>query len=274
MSQFSHVAGQEQSDAITPGNRSPLKFFLLVFILSIPLWLIGSLTPLQILPGLPVSSLMIIVPVTAASILVYRESKSTGVIALLKRSFDYKRIRAKVWYLLIFLLMPAVMALSYGLLRWMGTPVPPPQFSLLTALGMFITFFIAGLGEELGWLGYAFDPMELCSNALQAGIILGLIGSTWHVVPLLQADRSPAWIAWWYLYSVSLRILTVWIYNNTGKSIFAAAITHSMINLSWQLFPIDGSYFDPRITGLILAIVVVIVTVIWGPQRLTRSKAA
>jgi len=46
-----------------------------------------------------------------------------------------------------------------------------------------------------------------------------------------------------------------------------------MIDLSWQLFPIDGSYFDPRITGLILAFVVVIVTLIWGPQKLTRSKA-
>jgi membrane protease YdiL (CAAX protease family) len=272
MSPSLHTAEQGQTNTITSEKRSPYKFFLLVFALSIPLWLIGSLTPLQLLPGLPVSSLMIIVPVTTASILVYRESKSAGVVALLKRSFDYRRIGEKVWYIPVFLLMPGVMALSYGLMRWMGTPVPPPQFSLLTAMVMFIAFFIAGLGEELGWLGYAYNPLEQRYNALKAGMLLGLIGSTWHVVPLLQADRSPAWIAWWYLYSVSLRILTVWIFNNTGKSIFAAAIIHSMINLGWQLFPIDGSYFDPRITGLILAFVVVIVTLIWGPQRLTRSR--
>ena len=273
MSNSLHTAEQGQSEASTLTNRSPLKFFLLVFAISILFWLVGSLTPLQILPGLPVSALMIIVPVAAASILIYRESKWAGVVALLKRSFDYKQIRAKIWYIPIFLLMPGVMAASYGVIRWMGMPVPPPQFSLLTALVMFIAFFFAGLCEELGWLGYAFDPMEQRSNALRAGIILGLIGSTWHVVPLLQADRSPAWIAWWYLYSVSLRILTIWIYNNTGKSIFAAALTHSMINLSWQLFPINSSYFDPQITGLILAVVVIVVTVIWGPQRLSRSKA-
>ena len=34
----------------------------------------------------------------AASILVYRENNIVGVVALLKRSCDYTRIRAKVWY--------------------------------------------------------------------------------------------------------------------------------------------------------------------------------
>jgi hypothetical protein len=41
-----------------------------------------------------------------------------------------------------------------------------------------------------------------------------------------------------------------------------------MINLSWQLFPINGSYFDPQITGLIVAFAAVIVTIIWGPKTL------
>ena len=27
---------------------------------------------------------------------------------------------------------------------------------------------------------------------------------------------------------------------------------HAMINLCWQLFPIHGSYFDPRLNGLII----------------------
>jgi len=76
-------------------RRSPLKFFLLVFTLSIPLWLIGAVTRLQLLPGLRVSSLMAFCPLIAASILVYREGKTAGVTELFKRSFDYRRIRAK-----------------------------------------------------------------------------------------------------------------------------------------------------------------------------------
>ena len=90
-------------------RRSPLKFILLVFVLSIPLWLTGALTPLQLLPGLPVSSLNVFCPLIAASILVYREDKTTGVTELLKRSFDYKRIKAKIWYIPTILLMPGIM---------------------------------------------------------------------------------------------------------------------------------------------------------------------
>ncbi len=58
-----------------------------------------------------------------------------------------------------------------------------------------MTFFIAALAEELGWMGYVIDPMQDRWNALQAGLLLGLIGAVCHIVPLAQAGRSPAWIA-------------------------------------------------------------------------------
>jgi hypothetical protein len=54
----------------------------------------------------------------------------------------------------------------------------------------------------------------------------------WHGVPLVQASQSPAWIAWWCLYTVAARILIVWLYNNAGKSVFAAAVFHAMMNLT------------------------------------------
>jgi membrane protease YdiL (CAAX protease family) len=253
-------------------RRSPLKFFLLVFALSIPVWLIGAVTPVQLLPGLPVSSLNVFCPLIAASILVYREDKTTGVTELLKRSFDYRRIRAKVWYIPTVLLMPGIMVLSYGLMRLMRLPLPTPQFPVLAALAMFLAFFIAALGEEVGWSGYVIDPLQDRWNALQASILLGLVWATWHMIPLVQAQRSPAWLAWWCLYTVALRVLIVWIYNNTGKSVFAAALCHAMANVSWQLFPNYGSHWDPRITGLITALVAVIVIVVWRPRTLARNR--
>ncbi len=112
MPPFPQSVDEDSSNTIAPRSRSPLKFFLLVFALSIPFWLIGAVTRLQMLPGLPVSSLMAFCPLIAASILVYRENKTAGVTELLKRSFDYRRIRAKVWYAPIVLLMPAAMVLD------------------------------------------------------------------------------------------------------------------------------------------------------------------
>ncbi|MGD1096712.1 MAG: hypothetical protein ABSB35_32545 [Bryobacteraceae bacterium] len=56
--------------------------------------------------------------------------------------------------------MPAVTVLSYGLMRLMGMPLPTPKFAILAALVVFIAFFVAALGEELGWSGYVIDPMQ------------------------------------------------------------------------------------------------------------------
>jgi hypothetical protein len=247
---------------------------LLVFALSIPFCLIGAVTELQLLPGLPMSSLMWVCPVTAASMLVYRENKTAGVIELLKRSFDYKRIRAKVWYVPIVLLMPSAMAVAYGLMRLMGSPLPVPRVPVLAALAIFLASVVAALCEELGWSGYVIDPMQARWNALEASILLGLAWAVWHWVPLTQAHRSLAWIAWWSLYTVASRVLIVWLYNNTGKSVFAAALFHAISNVSWLLFPNYGSHWDPRITGLIIAFAAAIVTVAWGPRTLARYRSA
>jgi membrane protease YdiL (CAAX protease family) len=253
-------------------KRSVGKFFLLVFALSIPFWLIGAVTPLELLPGLPVSSFAVFCPLIAASILVYREDKTAGVTELLRRSFDYRRITAKIWYVPAVLLMPGIAILAYGAMRLLRLPLPAPQFPGLAALVMFFVFFIAALGEEVGWSGYVIDPMQDRWNALQASILLGLVWAMWHGVLFVQAGRSLTWIAWQCLTMVASRVLLVWLYNNTGKSVFAAALCHAMENISWQLFPNQGSHYDPRITGLITALAAVIVTVIWGWRTLARNR--
>jgi uncharacterized protein len=268
------IASSAQDDAAPTaarGRRPLLPFFVLVFALSVPFWLVGAWTGRQLLEGLPVSALMAICPLIAASVLVYRERQIAGVTALLQRAFDYQRIRAKVWYLPILLLMPGVMVVSYGLMRVLRLPLPSPHFPVLTAPVLFLAFFVTALGEEVGWMGYAIDPLQARWNALQASLILGAVWATWHVVPLLQAHRSLAWIAWWSLATVASRVLIVWLYTNTGKSVFAAILFHAMSNVSTFLFPNSGSHYDPRITGLLVAILALIVTIVWGPQTLARS---
>jgi len=68
-------------------NNSPLKFLLLVLILSIPFWILGAITkdfsnffPVK----LPISALMTFCPFLAAAILVYKKQNIKGVSKLLK----------------------------------------------------------------------------------------------------------------------------------------------------------------------------------------------
>lgn len=258
----------------TSTGKYVLTYCLLVFALSLPIWVVGGLTGLQLLPGLPFGALMTVCPMIAALILLYREKKLAGVTGLLKRSFDLRRIKAKVWYIPVVLLMPVAMVLSYWVMRLLGLPLPTPDIPLLRGLTLLPIFFIAALGEELGWSGYIIDPMQARWGALRASIILGVIWAVWHIVPLAQAGRSLVWLSSQCLFIAASRVLHVWLYNNTGKSVFAQAILHAMGNLGWQLFPNYGSHYDPRITALVVVVMAEVVAVVWEPRTLQQYRFA
>jgi membrane protease YdiL (CAAX protease family) len=253
--------------------RSP-GFFLLVFALSVPFWVLGAVTDLQLMPGLSISALMTFCPVAAALILVSRENKARGATELLRRSFDFRRITRKRWYVPVLLLMPAVSVVVYTLMRWKDLPLPAPQFRVGESLLMSLGFFVGALGEELGWSGYVLEPLQARWNALQSSLILGLVAVLWHLVPLLLLHRPPAWIAWWCLYAVAARILIVWLYNNTGKSVFAVALFHASLNFSYSLFPVYGSHFDMRVGSLVMVLVAGVVSAVWGPKTLARLRVS
>lgn len=262
----------------TSVSKPPWIFFLLVFILSVPFWLIGAITE-QFLPkempiNLPVSSLMAFNPLIAALILAYRENDSDGVKELLKRSVDYRRIKRKSWYVPIFCLMPITMVMEFGLMYLMGASLPDPQFPILMVPVLFVVFFLAAIGEEGGWQGYAIDRLQDRWNALEASIILGIVWAIWHIVPFMQSHQTLTWIAWQCLGTIVARILIVWLYNNTGKSVFATVLYHAMSNVSVFLFPNYGSHYDPFITWLIMAFTAAIVIFAWGPETLARYRYA
>jgi membrane protease YdiL (CAAX protease family) len=169
-----------------------MAFFLLVAVLSVPFALLGSVSTVQLSPGIPVSALGFICPVTAALVLTYREGGAAAAAALLKRSFDYRRTRAKAWYVPVVLVMPCITILTYAVARSSGFVLPTPRFTGATIV-MSVVFFIAALGEELGWSGHAIDPMQERWGPFRAAILLGAIWAIWHIVAMLQAGQSPTW---------------------------------------------------------------------------------
>ena len=209
---------------------------------------------MELLPGVPVGALMLVTPLLAACILLYREEGAAGIQALLHRALDYRRIPPR-WYLAIFLLMPAITLVSYAFMQATGFPLPPPQVSPLPAFVLFLALVVSGFCEEAGWSGYATDPLQERWGVLLASLLIGAVWAVWHIVPLIQAHRTPDWILWWALGTVGSRVIIVWVYNKTGRSVAAAALYHAMSNLCWQLFPNRGSHYDPRVTTpLIIAV--------------------
>jgi membrane protease YdiL (CAAX protease family) len=257
-------------------NGSPWAFFSLVFLLSIPIWVLAALAE-GLLAGdlpvdLPISSLMFVAPMSAALILVSVQEGSEAAKKLLKRAFDYRRIRSKAWYFPILFLLPAAMALQYGALKLMGVPLIEPRIPVLAVAVSFVVFFIAALGEEVGWQGYAIGPLQDRWNALLASVILGSVWAAWHVVPFLQAGQTPSWIAWQGMNMIAARIVIVWLYKNTGKSVFAAILFHAMDNVTTVLLPNYGWPYDPLVALVIKAAVVAMVVFLWDSKTLAHYR--
>jgi uncharacterized protein len=252
-------------------------FFLLVFALSIPFWILGAIAPdfTEIFPiKLPISALMTFCPMIAAVILVYKEQKSQGVKDLLSQVFDFKKINNKRWYLLIVFLMPAIAVLSSFYTKFTGVIILEPQTPVLSILLFFGIYFIGAIGEEIGWSGYAIDPLQNKYGALKASLILGFIWAIWHIIPWSQTHQTPVWIVWQSVGAIFLRVVMVWLFNNTGKSVFAMILFHAMNNISPYLIPNQGAHYDPFITCISLIATVIVVVFLWGSKTLARYRYA
>jgi uncharacterized protein len=256
-------------------NYSPFKFFLLVFILSIPFWILGAVTRdlTKILPiKLPISALMTFCPLLAAAILVYKDRKIEGVKELWKLSFDFKKIKDRKWYVPIVFLMPTIAVLSYWYLKMTGALLPEPPTPLLAVFIFFFVFFIGAMGEEVGWSGYVTDPLQNQYGAFKSSIIIGFIWAIWHIIPYSQAHQTPIWIFWQCLGTVFLRTIMVWIFNNTHKSVFAMILFHTMININPYLFPSNGSHYDPFVFSILIIIAAIAITLLWESKTLARYR--
>ena len=259
----------------TGTGRSIAVFFLLVLLLSIPLWAVAQLTGVQLVPGLPLSALQAFVPVVAAGIVVGGTRGRRSVTALLKRSLDFRRVQGRHWFLVALLLMPLVMLAGWAVLPLTGTALPPPQFSIIGEVALFAAFFVAAEGEELGWSGFALEPMQAWWGPSLAAMALGMFWAGWHVIPDLQAGRGLAWVIWQFVGTVALRVIMVWLFDNSGKSVFLMVIFHTMINVSEFPFSNYGPLYNPFVPTLILIALAAAVATGFGLKfRERRAKSA
>jgi len=153
-------------------NISIRNFVLLLFGLSIPFLVIGSIYDVQLFPGFKFFQMPLAMPIVAALILIYRESGRDGIVALLKRTYDFRRIESKIWYLPILLIYPSIGFLDYLIQRMSGTSFPTLHFSLPIFLGYSTVSFLT-YWEELGLTGYAMDRLQQRYSALASGIFIG-----------------------------------------------------------------------------------------------------
>ena len=148
------------------------------------------------------------------------------------------------------------------------------NFPFVSIVIFFFLYFIGAAGEELGWSGYATEPLQTKFGAFKASLILGLVWAIWHIVPYIEMGKTFNWILLQCLSTVLLRVIMVWIFNNTNKSIFAMTLFHTMINLSPYLLTIDNVNFNPFILTVSLFICAVTIIIFWQTDNFAIYRFA
>lgn len=217
-------------------------------------------------------------PLVAAFSLTYWKEGTRGVMRLLKKGVDYRF--GKVWFVPIFLLMPTLAgtALLLAILGGESTPNLPALHDPGSILFVFVYILLLGgpLEEEFGWRGYALDRLQAKHSALLSSIILGFICGIWHLPLFFISGMYPYYqtpIQYFILGAILVTILLTWIYNNTGKSILATLLFHTMCNLSQYIFPVLQTSIGGLYYIILVTITVMIVLVTWGPERMVRGKS-
>ena len=95
---------------------------------------------------------------------------------------------------------------------------------------------VNGLGEEIGWRGFALPALQRSLSPLTAVVVLSLVWAGWHLplLPLLTSFRvisGPALLPLFWFGMFTLTVVLAWIYNRSGGSILMAALFHGLYNV-------------------------------------------
>jgi uncharacterized protein len=254
---------------VEPRRRSPLAYFVLLTALSVPLWVLGGLVSVEGLPknGQVTEIGLAFMPFLSAAILTCKDEGLAGLGRLVARAFDIRRVGNPIWFVPILALLPAVYLLSYGLVRLFDVDLPEQQpIAVVWLPVLVVAFYVGAAGEELGYLGYAVDPMQRRWGALKAGLLIGSYWALWHVPALVQTGQTVSYIAWGLPAAIGLRILIIWIYNNTGRSVAAGILVHVTALVA-------SSYVATSASTPLTVLAAVVVVLVWGPRTLTRHHA-
>ena len=216
-----------------------LRFFVLVYALSIPWWLLALFVRQDGLPdNLPVTDVgATFMPMLAAALRTFSEGGMTGVKALFARLFDWGRIGQKRWLAVAVLLMPGLYTLTYVMMSATGLKVPHVWSPSPMLLLIFLAFFTAAVGEEIGYTGYATDKLQQRWSALATALIIGMPWALWHLPSMIQLGQSPRLIALGLAVTVASRVIYLWIYNKNGQSLFVVTLFHAIANIGRTAFP-------------------------------------
>ena len=266
-----------------PACRALVCYFLLTFVFSWLMFLPGLLMYYGVLSLSPQAVLWFAIagllgPILSGFIMTGVIEGWPGIGRLVRRIVRW-RVGLQ-WYLFALIGVPAVMVLATiirpGALESLDVSAQPITLAYLKA---FVCMAIMGgpLFEEPGWTGFAQPRLQQMYGPLLGGLLLGGLWALWHLPGFLIPSEDVRDIpprgtvldfAVFALALVGLRLIIIWVVNNTRDSVLMAILAHASWNTFYatsliRLFPtpaVLGSYSNLTMAACALALVLIAAT--------------
>ncbi len=202
---------------------------------------------------------------------------------LLRRCFRWRV--GVYWYLIaLFGLLVAVLLAAIPFLGAVPLEALAQKWGLLFTVflpGVLVPFVLVNLWEELGWTGFLQSSLQDRHGPLLASVIVAPVFALFHLpaffvagwisdehTPLGQFPAVLLQVGVMAVFAIFFRVLIMWLYNGTGRSVLIVALFHSAFNMTngqkitpeLLLLPVAESSLIPVAAVAVIAVLVVVFT--------------
>ena len=155
--------------------------------------------------------------------------------------------------------------------RWLAVP---STFVFVLLLG-------GPLAEEVGWRGFSQPRLQNRLGILQSSLIIGVASALWHLplflIPTTPQSHLP--LALFIIRTMALSVISGWIWNRAGRSLFLVLLFHASLN-TWPntIFILEyegvvGPYISTSILYAAWAILLILLEQLTPRQSALKPRA-
>lgn len=200
------------------------------------------------------------------------------------------------WYLIALFGLPVAMLLAA--IPFLGVV---PLEALAQKWGLLFTAFLPGvilpflhtnLWEELGWTGFLQSTLQERRGPLLASVMVASVFALFHLPAYFVAgwivdEHTPlsllpsvlvGYVGVLAVFAIFFRVLVMWLYNVTGRSVLLVGLFHSAFNMvsGQELMPelVPGINFALLATAVIVVLAVVVAVLTKGRLGFEAERVA
>jgi membrane protease YdiL (CAAX protease family) len=195
-------------------------------------------------------------PAVAAILLTWSDDGKSGLRRLFA-SYGHLKIHW-TWYAFVLLTRPLIWSVALLGYFILGRQKLLPQDPDLVFFFLYLVsqLLVVGVGEELGWSGYALPRLHVRHGFVKANLILGILWGLWHLPFFftLGDTQYGSSIALFVIKLTAFRFLFSFAYLRTG-SLVMPGLFHVSFNVLSEQIPLSPN--DPLAIGMSVVFAVV-----------------